>query len=663
MGLLAPIALVAIPLLGAIIILYLLRMRRPSAPIASLELWDESVRDREANALWQRLQMSLLLVLQLIVLLALILALARPWVADKTSSARNLVLVVDNSASMGSADGGHRRISRLDAAKSKALELVDGLHSGQVASVLSANSHAAVLISGADDKARLRSVISSLQSQPTAPTDIVPALKLANVMAAKQGNSEIWLFSDGQFGPAREQVGSLHAPLNFYQVGRTSDNQAITALSINHTTGQPQLFVQVFNSDAFPVTRRVDLMVDEVPWDARNLTIPAGATLETIIDNVPLGARVIKAGFSVPDSLPLDDSAWTINREAVPGTVLLVSTGNKFLESALALLPNVNLYKVDPVSYDPTDTVAGSQPDLVVFDVSAAVPPTDTLPASNLLLIAPALNGPYIQSTMVITGPTGITGGTPKVQGDRTDTLRESLLKFVDLSQAHVERSAVLTVPPWAETIVQSEEGPLLVAGEVDERKIAAVGFDFKDTDLPLQPAFPLLIRNLVSYLLPPAEGTVPVSVAPETAVQIKPASDEVESILVEDPEGIEWTYEVISPQDSIDFSETRLPGVYYITEYSAGEVTSQEAFAVNLFSRDESNIAPVLAPSLPVAEAPDAVVDSRGDTRPRELWPLVALAAFFLLIFEWLYAQRIVIRRALTEMRSRRALRKLGRM
>ena len=165
-----------------------------------------------------------------------------------------------------------------------------------------------------------------------------------------------------------------------------------------------------------------------------------------------------------------------------------------------------------------------------------------------------------------------------------------------------------------------------------------------------------------MSYLLPPAEGTVPVSVVPETSVQIMPASDEVDSILVEDPEGVEWTYEVISPQDSIDFSETGLPGVYYITEYSAGEVTSQEAFAVNLFSRDESNIAPVLMPSLPVAVAPDAVGDANGEARPRELWPLVALAAFLLLIFEWLYAQRIVIRRAVTEIRSRRALRKLGR-
>ena len=82
MGLFAPIFLLALPLLGVILVLYLLRLRRPLAPVASLHLWSVLTRDREANTLWQRLRVSLLLLLQLLALLALILALARPWVPD-----------------------------------------------------------------------------------------------------------------------------------------------------------------------------------------------------------------------------------------------------------------------------------------------------------------------------------------------------------------------------------------------------------------------------------------------------------------------------------------------------------------------------------------------------------------------------------------------------
>ncbi|MEO6456781.1 MAG: VWA domain-containing protein [Chloroflexia bacterium] len=664
MGFFAPFALVALPLLGAIIVLYLLRMRRPSAPIASLELWDESIRDREANALWQRLQLSALLLLQLFALLALIAALARPWVTDNVTDRRSVVLIIDTSASMGALDGAQgRRITRLEAAKDKAFEIVDGLQSGEVASLITADSHASVVISSADDKARLRSAISGLTAQAAAPTDLVGALKLANALAARQGDSIVWVMSDGRFAPTKEQVGPLTAALRYFKVGQSSQNQAITALSLGQHQGSLRLFIQVLNADDGPVTRRVDVVVDDVPWNARELTIPPGATQELIIEDVPVNARVIKAGFSVADTLPIDDQAWTVNRAGVPGTVLLVTNGNKFLESALSLLTNVNLYKVEPGAYDPSGTLEGAPPDLIVFDAGARIPSTDTLPSSNLLVVAPDTGGPFIQTSTMITGPTGIVAtplGTTR-SGGSTVTDAGALLNFVDFSQAHVQRSGLLTVPDWGAAVLSSEEGPLLVAGETDGRRVAAIGFDFRDSDLPLQPAFPLLVRNLVAYLLPPAQGGVPVSVEPGAAVQIQPTGGDVDNILIEDPDGIEWSYDLLAPLERVAFNEARKPGVYYITEYAAGAIVAQEAFAVNLFSRDESNIAPVSAPSLPDALPIDTVV--AGQTgEAREIWPAVAFGGFVLLIIEWLYAQRIVIRRALTEIRTRRALRRLER-
>src|SRR5687768_10286291 len=310
MGFFAPLALVALPLMGVIIALYLLRMRRPSAPIASLELWDESVRDREANTLWQRLQLSALLVLQLLVLLSLILALARPWLKQEDVGRRNVVLVIDTSASMAALDGvSGRRTTRLEAAKSKALEMVDRLQTGDLASLITAGSHASIIVAGSDDKAALRSAVSDLTVQMAAPTNLVGALKLANALAARQGNATIWVLSDGRFAPTREQVGPLSASLQFYRVGRSAENQAITALSLGQENGAPGLFLQVQNGDVVEVTRRVDVVIDDVPWTARNLTIAPGATQEMIIEDVPIGARVIKAGFSVPDTLPIDDQA------------------------------------------------------------------------------------------------------------------------------------------------------------------------------------------------------------------------------------------------------------------------------------------------------------------------------------------------------------------
>ena len=100
MGLLAPLALAALPLLAIIVALYLLKLRRPMAPVASLHLWESLTRDREANSLWQRLRVSTLLLLQLLALLILILALARPWVPSGEKIGQHAIIVVDVSASM-----------------------------------------------------------------------------------------------------------------------------------------------------------------------------------------------------------------------------------------------------------------------------------------------------------------------------------------------------------------------------------------------------------------------------------------------------------------------------------------------------------------------------------------------------------------------------------
>ncbi len=101
---LTPLALGLAALAVPIVLLYMLRLRRTETPISSTFLWQQLLRDREANAPWQRLRPSWLLLLQLLILAALVIALARPFIEVKTVSTGRTVLLLDASASMAATD-------------------------------------------------------------------------------------------------------------------------------------------------------------------------------------------------------------------------------------------------------------------------------------------------------------------------------------------------------------------------------------------------------------------------------------------------------------------------------------------------------------------------------------------------------------------------------
>jgi len=660
MGILAPLALAALPLLALIVALYLLKLRRPVAPIASLHLWGALTRDREANSLWQRLRVSALLILQLAVLLLLILALARPWIQSTEPVGQNAIIIVDVSASMGATDVEPRSLkSRLDAARERASNLVDSLPQDGTGTLIASGEHASVLVPATGDRARLRSAISALGVQATA-TDMLEAMKLAGVMAARQPNSAVWVLSDGAFPVVREQVEPIPAQVHYIAFGESGANQAITALTLQQSAGTVQLFAQVLNADAVTATRRLDLSVDDAPWTARSLTLAPGATQELVIEDVPLSARVVHARLAGGvDRLATDDEVWVINRASTPGTVLLVTSSSKFLEAALSLLPTVNLYKVDPKDYTPSETVDGAPLDLTVFDAGVSADVLGKLPAGNILLFAPVTSTQLINVNGTIEEPVPQGAAPPDSNqlasgGDQTG--RDPLLKYVDLSGLNIAQAKLLEIPRWGRAVLSSDKGPLLVAGEESGRKVAVVAFDIRDTDLALQTAFPLLMRNLVSFLLPDPTGGLPVSVSPGSPVGIDAVAPEVDKILIEDPAAREWTYPVLTGTRRIAFAESGRQGVYYVSQYAADKLVAQEAFAVNLFSRDEGAIAPNPAPGLPEAR-PALAASSEPPLFQRELWPVVALVGFALLLLEWLYAQRMAVRRAITEWQTRRSL------
>jgi len=133
MPFLAPIALAGLAFVPLVVAFYLLKLRRDERVVPSTLLWQRLVSDVEANAPWQRLRRSLLLLLQLLLVAILALLAARPFLERPAGFARDLVIVMDASASMAASDVAPDRMTE---ARARAIVLFEsgrgGSRSGRI---------------------------------------------------------------------------------------------------------------------------------------------------------------------------------------------------------------------------------------------------------------------------------------------------------------------------------------------------------------------------------------------------------------------------------------------------------------------------------------------------------------------------------------------------
>ena len=124
MSFLAPLGLSLAALAAPIILLYMLKLRRKQTQVSSTLLWERLLRDKQANAPWQKLKRNLLLLLQLLILAALVLAFARPIFQTPAVASGAVIVLLDASASMNASD---LTPSRFESARQTIQTLIDGL--------------------------------------------------------------------------------------------------------------------------------------------------------------------------------------------------------------------------------------------------------------------------------------------------------------------------------------------------------------------------------------------------------------------------------------------------------------------------------------------------------------------------------------------------------
>jgi hypothetical protein len=396
----APLALLGLAFLPLVVAFWMLKLRRTERTVSSTLLWQRFGEDLQANAPWQQLRRSFLLALQLLLVILLALLAAQPFVERPATLARDLVVVIDASASMAATDVAP---SRLDAARELALEALRDLPAGGRVSVVAAGATPRVVANATSDMGRVRAALAGIAGTP-ATADMGEALALASALAARAGDAQVLVATDAAFTPPTDL--EVAAPVTVLQVGRERRNQALVALAVRSapTAVTRSVFISVANMDLEPTTERVELWGDGRLLEARDLFLDPLSRADIGIDDVPLDVRVREARLAGDDQLALDDRAWAVVPPDRLLRILLVSEGDPYLEAALSVLPSAELYGVKPADYG-----VGTKPelfDLVIFDAAlpAALPRVPTLaiapPRTSALgtvtgsLVDPALGRP-----------------------------------------------------------------------------------------------------------------------------------------------------------------------------------------------------------------------------------------------------------------------------
>lgn len=624
MNLIAPAALAMGLLSIPIILMYMLRLRRTEMNISSNFLWQQLVRDREANAPWQRLRFSWLLLLQLLILLLLVLALARPFQEVKTISSGRIVLLLDASASMAATDVDP---SRFNQASEIAGALVDTLSSDDTMTVIRVAEVPDVIVSSSRDKGEIREAIENAEVSDSSG-DWFAALTLAAAGAKGVEELNVVIVTDGGLpGNLPEIPGDIRVVL----VGEESENLAITALATRAVGGGgPQLFAQLTNYGTQEAETIFSITLDGELFSAQRYTVPAGAHVDVLTEDLPTDFRELEAslsqpaGSNVPDYLESDNTAYAVYNPGGAGRVLLMTPRNIFLSQIFGSLPGVDLTQGDIESGLPRGEF-----DLYVFD--SWLPPQ--LPERDIFIINPP------DSTNLFT----VTGKIEDINRARVTAVKsdDPRTEFLDFENVNISMfQSVRGYEEWAETLIEAEGGALLIAGETDNQQVAVLTFALQDSDLPLQIAWPVLVSNLTRWYTPPRALNVGDSVIPGTAVPIRPF--EGNSVKITLPDGDDVTLN-LEETAQVAFAETSQAGIYSVEVRDGDRTVSRESFAVNLFEPQESNITPRESVVIGTSAFSEAVREEVGQ---REWWRELAMVGLFILLIEWLVYHRAALKK-----------------
>lgn len=639
---------------GVMVVLYILRLRRRRVQVPFSPLWARVVVEKQASSLFRALKRIGSLLVQLAIVALVVLALGDPKVAsfagcthedEKPPPPRHALVVIDASASMATVEAGR---TRLTLAKEKAHELIDKLavHPSQRVMVVQLDAKTRPLTLWTSDPKTLHAAIDQVAPDGAldTPTAVDDALRLADDALRGREGGETILVSDLAFPPIPE--GRRKAlGLSAIAVGAAADNLGIEAFNVRPYPDDSVTYVAwyaVRNETPRPVRANLFLYANplgtsEADFDAparlvhtEPLTLAANATLSGHIDELKFpGSRLfakvaVDSADPTRDAFGKDDVAFAVVPERRTLAVQLVSDGNLFINAALFLRENVKLTTRLPAEYTGPEGFDVTVVDAVDVDVSKP---------GNYFVIAPRASDTFEVKGM-LTAPV-----VAKV--DAKHPLARNV-SFVDINALE---TPAYSLAKKDEVVVTAQGGvPLLFTRTMNDaagtRRFVVLSFDLRQSLLPMNYAFPILVVNAISWFWQDAEGLLQPNRAGAPLALAVPGTGN--RLTVTGPGGATVPARRVAERVHLTASQLGIWEVADPTAKAADEVpAAATAIAVNLLSPDESRIAPVPA-DYATWVAPE-FQQAHENLWLRDFWRVLLLAALALVLVEWVTWHRRV--------------------
>lgn len=460
--------LITIPIL---ILLYMLKRKYREKEVASSLLWKEVYKNTQANTPWEKLKNNIMLILQIITILAVILALMNPFLKFGGQSYKNIIIVIDNTASMSAK---YNEVSRLEEAKKIAKDYIDSIKTGTNTYVVSFDGVANLELSDSSDKGLIKNKISNIK-QSYGGSEINEVLSFVRALGdGLEGEYESLIVSDKNIilGDVKGQSISLSSG---------GINGSIDNISHKFIDGKLKVIANISNRGTEDYEGDFTLYNGEKIVDVKGIKLKSAdrTTISYEIDKVE--GDYLKGELSISDSIEGDNTYIDVINQSSQKKVLLVTEKNLFLEKAFGTLENVELFKTNDVE----NIREEEKYDLYIFD---NITPTNIPKSGSILFVNSDSNSIFTSKA--------------KETVSEIEGVNENLSRYLKDMKFTAANYKTIEIPYWGKSILKVGDESIAFIGENEGRTIAAIGLELHDSDVVLKKEFPILIYELSDKLL-----------------------------------------------------------------------------------------------------------------------------------------------------------------